>query len=87
MLLTAASKAHRVFQIPEMLEVILYELPTKDLLLSKAVCKMWRDTIDSSVKLQKALFMIEDGDERVMLSTGMLGDAYRRRVQPADMSN
>ena len=45
-----------------MLEGILLELPMKDLLLSKAVCKTWKKAIESSVKLQKALFFMPDGE-------------------------
>ena len=39
----------------------------RDLLLSQAVCKTWKGAIEGSVKLQKALFFMPDGAERVML--------------------
>lgn len=45
-----------VFSTAELLESILHELPTKDLLLAQAVSKHWKATIDNSPKLQRALF-------------------------------
>ena len=48
--------------MPEMLEAILFELPAKDLLFSRAVCKTFKACIDSSTKLQKALFLMPDGE-------------------------
>lgn len=46
----------KVFDTYELLEMILYELSTKDLLLSQRVSKLWKAVVDSSAKLQQALF-------------------------------
>lgn len=40
----------------ELLESILYELPTRDLLLAQRVNKQWQAVVGSSKKLQRALF-------------------------------
>lgn len=53
---------HRIWRVPEMIEGILYQLPTKDLLFAKSVCKTWKDAIERSTKLQKRLFLIADGE-------------------------
>ncbi|KAK4902922.1 hypothetical protein LTR27_000861 [Elasticomyces elasticus] len=50
-----------VFGIAELLEKILLQLPTKDLLLSQRVCKTWQTTC-TSTKIRKALFL-EPGTE------------------------
>ncbi|KAK4613631.1 hypothetical protein CLAFUW4_09711 [Fulvia fulva] len=55
--------AHAVFYTTELLEQILLELPMKDLLLDQRVSKMWKECIDKSTKLQKALFFVADADE------------------------
>ncbi|KAK3684611.1 hypothetical protein LTR37_020111 [Vermiconidia calcicola] len=40
----------------ELVEAILSQLPMRDLLLAQRVCKHWKEVIDASSKLQKALF-------------------------------
>ena len=49
-----------VFDTAELLEMILFELPTKDLLLSTGVSQSWKAAIKSSKRLQRALFYITD---------------------------
>ncbi|KAK3691902.1 hypothetical protein LTR37_018333 [Vermiconidia calcicola] len=46
----------QIFDTVELLETILFELPTRDLLLSQRVNKRWAAVVRSSRKLQQALF-------------------------------
>lgn len=50
----------RVFNIPELLEIILLCLSQKDLLLSQRTCLAFRRTTQASPRLQKALFFAPD---------------------------
>ncbi len=50
------SAALQVFDTVELLETILFALPTKDLLFAQKVCKHWKGVIAFSSKLQQALF-------------------------------
>lgn len=55
--------AAKIFAIPELLESILLELHGKDLktvLLAQHINKTFRDTIKSSIKIQRALFLKPD---------------------------
>lgn len=45
-----------VFNIPELLEAILFELPALDLPISQAVNKQFKATVERSVKIQRKLF-------------------------------
>ncbi|KAK4953338.1 hypothetical protein LTR10_009047 [Elasticomyces elasticus] len=45
-----------VLNLPELLEIILLELPTRDLLLAQRVCITWKAAITSSPNIQRALF-------------------------------
>lgn len=56
---------HRMFHVVEILEALLAQLPTRDLLLSKRVKKTWRDTINGSKKCQQALFLKPAATERL----------------------
>ncbi|KAK5726348.1 hypothetical protein LTR17_012779 [Elasticomyces elasticus] len=47
-----------VLDLPELLENILLNLSIRDLLFSQAVCRRWKATVDSSVRIQRALFFI-----------------------------
>ncbi|KAK4954672.1 hypothetical protein LTR10_008105 [Elasticomyces elasticus] len=53
--MAARSKA---LALPELLEIILFYLPTKDLLFAQKVSKHWLTTITTSPSLQKALFFL-----------------------------
>ncbi|KAK3617181.1 hypothetical protein LTR56_025461 [Elasticomyces elasticus] len=59
-------QADEVMHFPELLETILVNLPTRDLLFASRICKTWKSTIDSSPRIQRALFLkpgnIEDVD-------------------------
>ena len=51
------ASVQKALETPELLELILLELPMKDLLLNaQRVCRRWKANIDGSIKLQRALF-------------------------------
>lgn len=50
------SVAHRVLDCPELLELILLQLPIRSLLHAQRICRSFRDAIRSSPTLQQALF-------------------------------
>ncbi|KAF2103917.1 hypothetical protein NA57DRAFT_70129 [Rhizodiscina lignyota] len=52
--------SHQMFHIPEILKIILMELPLKDLVRVQAVSPYWKDTIEKSIKLLRALFLAPD---------------------------
>lgn len=54
--------AQKVFDTTELLEEILQYLPTRDLLLNQRVCTTWKNCIDNSIKLQRALFFRPVGE-------------------------
>ena len=43
--------ASKAFQVTELLEAILLELPIKDLLLAQRINKQFKDTIKGSIKI------------------------------------
>lgn len=47
---------HRVLAIYELLELILINLPMRDLLRSQRVCRTWHSAIQTSPTIQQALF-------------------------------
>lgn len=50
-------KAAEVFATTELLETVLHLLPPEDILLTQIVCRTFHDTILSSLKVQRALFI------------------------------
>ncbi|KAK5680391.1 hypothetical protein LTS10_007318 [Elasticomyces elasticus] len=54
---TQTTTPSAVFDVAELLEMIVLYLPMKDMQLSRAVCKTWKNGVDSSSKIKKALFM------------------------------
>lgn len=54
--LPTMAAAVKAFSTVELLESILFELGTKDLLFAQRVSKHWQAVIESSCKLQQALF-------------------------------
>lgn len=50
----------QIFTIPEVLEVILFHLPEKDLLLDQRVSTLWRDITKTRAHLQRKLGFIAD---------------------------
>lgn len=53
---SGASAAMQVFDTYELLEMILYELPTRDVVFAQKVSKQFKSVIENSTKLQRALF-------------------------------
>ncbi|KAK5726747.1 hypothetical protein LTR15_002635 [Elasticomyces elasticus] len=50
--------ANKVLQLPELLEPILLDLSTRDLLFAQKVCTTWKTTVDKSQAIQRALFLM-----------------------------
>ncbi|KAK3651605.1 mitochondrial 2-methylisocitrate lyase [Elasticomyces elasticus] len=55
---SSKSMATQVLGLPELVEIILLGLPTRDLLFAQKVCKTFKDVIDRSKSIQKALFFL-----------------------------
>lgn len=53
--------------IPELVEYILLELPLRDVLLAQRIDRTWRNIIQGSSKLQKALFFRPSVDHTLMM--------------------
>lgn len=53
---TMASPADRVFAVAELLEIILLDLPLRDILLAKGISRTVSNTIDGSSYIRKALW-------------------------------
>ena len=67
--------ASRVLEIAELHEMILYELPPLDLLISQRVSRSWQNTISKSKKLQQALFFQPaEGGSVVLMERGTCSD-------------
>lgn len=54
--------AAKVLATTELLETILLNLPMRDILRGKAVASDWKQTIEKSIKLKKASFLVADGN-------------------------
>ena len=67
----------QVFLLPEILETILLYLPQRDLLLSQRVSRNFQDTIDGSIRLQRALFFAPDWNLQ-----GRTFNAYAKNNRP-----
>lgn len=67
-----ATKAHQVFEKPDLLTSILINLSTRDLLLSQKVCKTWKQTVSNSIKLQKALHFMPESEQRLRINEGKI---------------
>ncbi|KAK5691307.1 hypothetical protein LTR17_025693 [Elasticomyces elasticus] len=50
--------AQQVLGLPELVEIVLLGLPTRDLLLTERVCKTFKGVMDRSKNIQKALFFL-----------------------------
>ncbi|KAK4949418.1 hypothetical protein LTR10_012036 [Elasticomyces elasticus] len=53
-----SSASAQVFGLPGLLESVLLQLPMKDLLLAQKICKDFKNVIDSSPTIQRALCFI-----------------------------
>lgn len=47
----------RTFHVPELLEMLLLKLPPAELYRNRRVCKLWRDLMQTSSKLRRAMFV------------------------------
>lgn len=72
--------AEQVFQVPELLELVLFNLPQKDLLLCQRVNRSFCNTVKFSPKLQKALFFMPDWSPRAH----SIGDDDRTEQKPTN---
>lgn len=50
--------SNKVLGIGELIEMVLLQLPCRDVLLAQRVSRTWHATISESLKLQKALFIV-----------------------------
>lgn len=75
------SAATKVLNTTELLEQILLGVDNKTLLLSQRVSKTFKDTIDRSVKLQRALFFQQDPEIQQAVERGEEVD-HQREYNP-----
>lgn len=84
------AKPHKVFLVPELLEMILLEVDTRTLLVSaQRVCHLWHEVIYNSSNLQAALFFKPvaqppvPGSERIRnpLLEGVWREFFHSKVQ------
>ncbi|KAK4959354.1 hypothetical protein LTR10_004158 [Elasticomyces elasticus] len=61
--------ALKVLSLPELLEPILFDLSTRDLLFAQKVCKTWHEVIASTPSLQKALFFVRSSEAEFCKTT------------------
>ena len=54
----AACLPPTLFSIPELVHSILLHLPVRDLLRVQRVCRLWKETTDHSLALQRKLFFV-----------------------------
>lgn len=52
-----AQAANKVFEVNELLEAILLDLPFSKKFFVKVVCKTWKELVDSSPRLRRAMFL------------------------------
>ncbi|KAK5722582.1 hypothetical protein LTR15_005813 [Elasticomyces elasticus] len=50
--------ANTVLMLLELLVIILLDLPTRDLLFAQKVCRTWKEVIDTTKSIQKALYLV-----------------------------
>ncbi|KAK5710221.1 hypothetical protein LTR17_019056 [Elasticomyces elasticus] len=68
--------AQQVFLPPELVEIILLQLPMKDLLLSQRVCKTWKAVVESSPGIQNALFFTAGNQQTTVAADRPKTNAY-----------
>ncbi|KAH9845451.1 F-box domain-containing protein 9, partial [Teratosphaeria destructans] len=56
----AESSITQVLRLPELLELILLHLPQRDILLCQRTTRHFRQTVEGSIRLQRALFLAPD---------------------------
>ncbi|KAK5685632.1 hypothetical protein LTR17_027056 [Elasticomyces elasticus] len=77
--------AHKVFRIPELFDLILFGLSSKQLFLVRRVNRMWRDYLLSSTTLKTEMYLLSGpattGATKVELNP-FLWYSYGERIQP-----
>ncbi|KAK5737152.1 hypothetical protein LTR17_006935 [Elasticomyces elasticus] len=53
-----ATPQEQALGLAELLEAILLQLPSHDLLFAQKLCKEWKDAVEASPSIQKALFFM-----------------------------
>jgi hypothetical protein len=53
-------EGHDVFNIPELFEMIVLQLPYRDIENVRLVSKIWRDRVDASIRLRRLRFLEPD---------------------------
>ncbi|KAK4902751.1 hypothetical protein LTR27_000690 [Elasticomyces elasticus] len=56
---TQTNTSSTVFEVSELLEMIILWLPMRDMQRARAVCKTWKDGIDASIRIKRALFLVD----------------------------
>ncbi|KAK5703593.1 hypothetical protein LTR17_021962 [Elasticomyces elasticus] len=60
-----ATIPHTPLDIPELLENILMNLPLRDIVFSRRVCRMWQEEIKQSPNIQEVLFLRTTSDTTI----------------------
>ncbi|USW53653.1 Putative F-box-like domain superfamily protein [Septoria linicola] len=89
--MSLSSAAQRTFNVAELLEMILLELPPRDVLLAQRVNKQWQGAITASLKLQQLLFfkpvsaqvLVYEDDQGLSDFDGWWEDRVTKEVVPA----
>ena len=55
-----ASSLQDVFEIPELLEMIIFQLPPRHIFVTQRVSKIWKAAIATSISIQRKLFRAPD---------------------------
>lgn len=77
------SAAQQVFDLPELLENIFVFLPERNIVVSKRVCRYWKQAIEGSVKIQRKLFLVADpsaNEDTPVLNPMFFNDHFSVRV-------
>ncbi|KAK5702958.1 hypothetical protein LTR97_003904 [Elasticomyces elasticus] len=67
--------SHAVFNVVELLESIILYLPMRDMQRSRRVSRQWRETVDGSLPIRKALFL-EPGTVKDLAIDAEIIDPY-----------
>ena len=78
--------ANEVLTLPELLEAILLELPTRELLLSQKVSRTWKQLIDGSPAIQKALFFTSGDASDITVKGSGQWAFYRQAMLNHDLA-
>ncbi|KAK5722115.1 hypothetical protein LTR17_014387 [Elasticomyces elasticus] len=53
------TRTSTVFEVSELLEMIILRLPMRDMQRARAVCKTWKNGVDASIRIKRALFLVD----------------------------